>query len=211
VAEKLRDLQRQIDALRGAASLRNGAISGGQGLAVDPGGVVQSSDFDGDAATNDAGTTGWQLAHGNAAFGSITLRDGIIGDDALQNPVTGGVAPSDFQGAFATTTTLTDKASTSITIPAGFTSALVLATATVVYQDTAPNRFDCRCTINGNAGPTIINLANLTACSSAFHERSLTGLTPGGSITLTVQVRSAVAASNSANQAYISGLAVFTR
>lgn len=31
VAEKLRDLQRQIDGLRGAASLRNGAISGGQG------------------------------------------------------------------------------------------------------------------------------------------------------------------------------------
>lgn len=211
LAKQLAELRRRVDALATAAPLSNSAVSSGSGITIMPSGTMQSADFDGDAATGDPGTTGWQLAHGNGAFGSISLRDGIVGNDALTSPVAGGVAPFDFGTAFATTTTLADKASTSITVPAGFTSALVLAVGSVVYQDTAANRFDARATIAGNAGPTIINLANLTACSSVFHERSLTGLTPGSSITLAVQVRSAVAASNSANQALVSGLAVFTR
>lgn len=48
LVKQMRDMQRQIDALRGAASARNTTISGGAGLTIRDGGLFTLEDPDGD-------------------------------------------------------------------------------------------------------------------------------------------------------------------
>lgn len=149
---------------------------------------------------------------GNAAItGTLSLPAGIIDNDALAHQTDAGIAPADTQTGWATTTSMATKASTSVTVPAGFTEALVVALGTVVFQDTAPNRFDSRCRIEGTNGDTIVSLASNVGNASPNH-MTLLSVTGGQVINVDVQVLSAVATGGQpANQAAIKAFAVFLR
>lgn len=82
----VRDLQREVAALRTARSLQAATIGAG-GITL-AGGRIASADFDGDLDDATAGTAGWALggANNNAVFNDLVLRGGIIGNAALTNP-----------------------------------------------------------------------------------------------------------------------------
>ena len=143
--------------------------------------------------------------------GTLSLPAGIIDNAALANQVTAGVASAVTQTGWATTTSMASKASTTVTTPAGFTSALVTALGMVVFQDTTANRFDCQCVIEGTQGPTIISLANLTGSASPSQTR-VVPVTGGQVLNIDVQVLSVVATGGmAANQAVITASVVFLR
>ena len=174
--------------------------------------------------------------HGNAAFDGYTTIGGVdvvanlvaqqasltatvsdlaaaVADIAtlVSEQVTAAVAPAVTQTAWATTTSMVSKAGTTVTVPAGFTSALVTALGMVVFQDTAANRFDCQCVIEGTQGPTIISLANLTGSASPSQTRVM-AVTGGQVLNIDVQVLSVVATGGmAANQAVITASVVFLR
>lgn len=209
IAAKLADMQAQIDALRTAGNINNAVVSSN-------GGSVRSADFDGDPLANDFGTNGWYIGGGAgsgslAVFNTIDLRSGIIGNDALANPVTVVISAENTTTAWATTTTLANKVTATLAIPAGFDRAIMFCFGGVVFTDSAPNRFDARCTIDGDVGSTLINLANLTGCTTVFHQLVETGVS-GSTITIATQVRSAVATAGAAsNQATVAGFAICLR
>ena len=143
--------------------------------------------------------------------GTLSLPAGIINNAALANQVLGAVAPAVTQTGWATTTSLVTKATTTVTTPAGFTSALVTALGMVVFQDSAPNRFDSRCVIEGAAGPTILSLA-ANAGSASPSQTRVVSVTGGQVLNIDVQVFSAVATGGmAANQAVITASVVFLR
>ena len=242
VGRRLDDLQRQLNELRAARTLEAATIgkggltiaggslvvedasgnvidtvdasgitvSGGK-LVVDGSGVAESGNYT-------PGSAGWALQpNGNAEFNNLTLRGGIIGNDALANPITFGsadhaIASINLPNA---TSVLT---SANIAVPAGFTTAAVLVsvpggcTATAssasglqaVASVTAPTAVDGDIIAGGPlAGQAMTIPATLAAV--------LTGLS-GGSITVAVKGNyyGTAPAANSGN-GHVTALAIFTR
>lgn len=114
----LKDHSRRLRKLETAAGLGNSAIGAG-GLIIRNNGAVRSEDFA-------AGATGYRLQGDSAEFNDLTLRGGIIGNDALTSPVhpqVNRLRTNDFP----ITTTETTRLSLPIPIPAGYTKALILA------------------------------------------------------------------------------------
>lgn len=130
LARKLEDMQRQINEMRAAQTL--------SAATVGTGGIV-SQDFNGTLTPPTQGTAGWGLAGagGVGIFNQLLLANGIIGDDALTNPVTVAYGRQDANtyalpviGSFAYTGGGTTRASVSLTTPPGFTQMIVYATVT---------------------------------------------------------------------------------
>ena len=143
--------------------------------------------------------------------GTFSLPNGSVQEDWLASIVKWAAIPSDTQTGWSTSTSLVDKATTSVTVPAGVTSAIVVAWGEVVFQDTAPNRFDCRVVIEGGNGPTVMNLANLVGATTALHSRVLT-VSASQVLDVSVQVFTAAATGGlPANQAVISGIVLYQR
>ena len=211
VVQMLRDMRRRIDALERRSPLANSGLS-----IVDTNALEVSGSL---AVTGDADISGdlevsgdMQVTGNMDVSGTFTLPDASISDSWLANLTGWTSAPQDTATGWATTTSFANKASTSITVPSGkgYTSALVLCFGAVTYQDSAPNRFDCRAVIEGNNGPSLPNLANTVGQSTVLHTRSLS-VTSGQVLNLSVQVLSAVGASNAANVAVCGGFALFAR
>jgi hypothetical protein len=125
LARRLRALEERQTALERALK--------GIGLQIDPAtnALVVSNGRSVASSNYAAGASGFKLdATGNAEFNSLTLRGGIIGDDALQHPTK---VLKNFADVNNTTLTVAgaDLAVASITVPAGFTSAQVLCFASV--------------------------------------------------------------------------------
>jgi hypothetical protein len=179
------------------------------GMELDGLGGVQSIDFDGDLAAGNAGTTGWAMNAARAAFGELFLRPGSIGNDSLTNPVDGKVGNVSASG-FALTVAFAELAGQNITVPAGFTQALITAGSTVFSYN--PNTTGGS---NGAGGDAIYAMVQVTAggTSQASHANpvgvsgsggyatsfsaagfELTGLTGGSTIRLAVYGSSAYAA-----------------
>lgn len=91
-------------------------------------GGINSTNFDGDLNGGDPGTQGWAMDDNQAAFGQLLLRDGIVGNAALTNPVVPAVvhAQSD---SFTVPTTNTARATATVPVPTGYTRAIVTAHA----------------------------------------------------------------------------------
>lgn len=143
--------------------------------------------------------------------GAFTLPVNSILNAWLASQVGWGAVAADSSTGWSTSTSMSNKAATSITVPAGYDTALVVAWGMVTFQDSAPNRFDCRCVIEGNSGPTLINLANLVGQSTVLHSRAI-AVSPGQVLNLSVQVLSAVATGGAAaNTAVCGGVALFSR
>lgn len=133
---RIQALERAVKMLQGARTLENASIGAG-GLQVDANGAITLNGGDllvngGQAQSGDyaAGAAGWRLgSDGNAEFNNLTLRGGIIGDDALANPISvatgyADVNSTDFTNAGA------DYAIGTIAVPSGFSRALVMCSGT---------------------------------------------------------------------------------
>lgn len=135
VSEEIKKLQERVRALETGRRASYTTIDQ-NGMRVDAGAAILSTDFDG-ALPSTPGTVGWALGGAGAAaiFNEIILRDRIIGNNALANPV----AADFFEGSGNATLIVAGSYlfTGSIPIPAGFTKAIVLCTGTVGGTNTS--------------------------------------------------------------------------
>jgi hypothetical protein len=211
IVSMLRDMRRRLDALERRSPLANSGLSVVDEGALDVHGNLDVSGHLGVSGGMDV-TGDLQVTGNMDVTGSFTLPDESISDSWLANLTGWASAPQDTATGWSTSTSFASKASTSVTVPGGkgYTTALVLAFGAVTYADSAPNRFDCRAVIEGSNGASLPNLANTVGQSTVLHTRTL-AVTSGQVINLSVQVLSAVGASNSANVAVCGGFALFAR
>lgn len=145
-----------------------------------------------------AGTSGYSFkADGNAEFNDLTLRGGIIGNDALAEPVVPQVARLSASG-FSLTTTHVNKDSASLTVPSGCTRLLasvqgrlyvVNSNTTGGADGTGTEAIYVRLTVGANqstATPTGVSGSFGFASTTGQDAFLLTGLTPGESVTFAV-------------------------
>lgn len=169
LGSRLRDLQRQIDELRTARTGNAMTINGAPGIVVKGGGQIELDGGDLNVTNGDvvvsggnvqsgnfmAGSAGYRLrSNGNAEFNDITLRGGIVGNDALASPISPARAHAQATN-FSLTTTAVQKASVSITVPSGYSRALALATisATAVNKWTGQDFFAGYADVNVAGSP----------------------------------------------------------
>lgn len=206
----IQTLQREVRELKTSLSQQTGMsfVAGG----------IRSATFDGDLDAATAGTEGWALGGTEDALivNRLVAKSAIIEDDALASPVkaavVNGVAPSlTFTGSVVTYETQT------FTVPAGFTRALVSATATCGGSCPSGNAtsLSVRCVISSSAGDAIgATIPSGGANSvSAPYARDITGLTGGQEIDVSAQ---AVVASGfpivaGSGNARVSATAIFLR
>jgi len=166
------------------------------------------------------GSAGWGMKpNGNAEFNDLTIRGGIIGNDALTSPVVPGVGGGSATG-WAVSTTSTAKASVAIAIPTGFTQALVHVTAAAAAANptVAGDLLYVRAAIILPGGATtdgseLDNFADTGQLSTASASLAavFSGLSPG-SITVACKVRATTTwAANAANLANVDASIVFLR
>lgn len=140
VAKRIREIETELWRLRAAIT--------GIGIQIDPeqnalvvpsgrrvlvdGGSVETASFDGDLAAQTAGTSGVAMGgpHDTLIVNNIVLRGQIIGDDALAHPTS-----VDYNFADVNSTSFTiagaNLAAASITVPSGFTTAMLFCSVNV--------------------------------------------------------------------------------
>ena len=169
--------------------LRSRSSFSGTGMHPNGQGGIESDNFV-------AGASGYKFDYtGNAEFNDLTLRGGIIGNDALTNPVAPGVVWADLHN-FGLSTTLTNKLTSTITVPAGFTTAAVSVVGRCfVYNPNTTGGYDGAggdylfaqtnvAGYNGNTLPLAMSGSNGSATAVSPFSTVLPGLTPGGSFTV---------------------------
>jgi hypothetical protein len=214
--DRVRQLERKLDALMKGAPLRNASITEG-GIRVGGNGYIRSTNWDG-TGLEDPGTEGWALGgpEGIAIINTLLLRKGIVGNDALTNPLQVGMA-SWSELNFSVATTDQQRAATSIEVPEGFTTAIVGAWVQVgATNSRASSDFlYCSALVNGVAAREMPAqaVAGAWASSASSKVGILSGLTAGSSIPIALQTHAQGGAwvATAANRAYVEALAVFLR
>jgi len=144
--------------------------------------------------------------------GTLSLPNGIVDNAALASPVVPQGIYAISSTGFALSTTPVTLETVTITVPAGFTSAVVFC-ASRVYA-TNPNASDdylyVRTYIAGayaNGFPLLTAQAYGSNVNIAPYSQVLTGLTPGGTFTVSVSAYTAYYAwaANASNAADMSG------
>lgn len=212
ISRKLADLERQIREMRAERSLESASIGDGG---------LRSANFDGDLATGQAGTEGWGLGGPDgryAIFNDIVLRGGIIGNDALTNPIQAEANRAHAENFGLPTTTYAVLAQFNFTVPAGFTRGLVTAVAIVnaVNSTSGSDYIYVAPSINDVNGDTIYNGISGNGGGDGtlnIQYAALTGLSGGQSIPCQVKAATAFAAwaPNSQNWATINAQVIWTR
>lgn len=159
---------------------------------------------------------GITIASKLTVLGQLALPAGIIGNDALANPVQGGSGGLSASG-YGLSSTQAAVVSTTILVPTGFTRALVHVTCDVAaYNTTGASQYlYVAASINGTGGgESTTPIANGVAASgygSAI--RSLSGLTPGGTFSIAALARTGggTIAAAGANLANLNAIALFLR
>lgn len=160
----------------------------GTGIHPTGAGGMESDAFDGNLGAGDAGTTGWAFNDQAVAVGELILRPGSIGNEALTNPV---IPQSVWKGTtanFGLSVPWSTLVTETLTVPAGVSSAQIIgfvrlvannttATKDYLYSDFAIGDKSC----GGFATPVDPSDPGTSFCSFA---RTMTGLTPGGTIVL---------------------------
>lgn len=176
------------------------------GTGIHPTGVggMASDSFDGNLATRDAGTTGWAFDDSHVAVGDLILRPGSIGNDTLAHPIQADINGNNGIGSSVSTTS-TSMATTTLTCPAGFTSALVRADAVgeAVNTTASPDYLYVMASIQGIGGGEVYNSAasGFGVSGIGIANRLVTGLSGGSVITADVMSRTGFASwsANAAN------------
>lgn len=121
-----------------------------------------------------------------------------------------GIAPTATSSGWATSSSMTTRASSSIGVPGGYSQALVFALASMHFMDTSPNGGWVRAVIAGDAGQEMGGLANLSLGQSSSHTRVMA--VSGGAISLECQVQSSAGTGGMSGRiAQVSGFALFFR
>jgi hypothetical protein len=172
--------------------LRNTSAFSGTGVHPNGNGGLDSDNFV-------AGTSGYSFkADGNAEFNDLTLRGGIIGNDALSSPVATAVAhadASDFSLAPGANQVL---ATATVPVPAGYTRAMVAATAGIsAFNPTASSDYlYCVATIQSDATRGWALPVTVNASDSGIATQSATANLTGLSGSFTVKVAGSTASGN---------------
>ncbi|MDV8147248.1 hypothetical protein [Arthrobacter sp. B10-11] len=208
VIRRLKDLERTVQQLAAANQLATA------GIKAVPGGIV----VEGSQTVNGPLTiNGDSEVNGALAInGPLTLQSGIIQNDALANPVQIGTASNGLNN-YAITTASTVRATVTLTVPDGFTEAVVTATATAMGQNSTATTdyLYCMAVIQGISGGELYTAAGAglgVGLASPF-QHTLTGLTGGDVVTVSVATRAGFNtwAAATANQANIYATAYFLR
>jgi hypothetical protein len=199
-----------------SAFARSGSSVTGEDV-TEVAGTLQSAGFDGDLDAGDAGTTGWAMNAARVAIGELFLRPGSVGNDALTSPV----VPAAFYAPasnFAVPNAWTTVLEHSLTTPAGFTQAVVIATAWARIQNTSgavASSYGTLASINGVAGPWDDDRAipiNYFGNLQATYATLVTGLTEGETVPIRTRVFSSPALSaDPDNEATINGVVLWLR
>ena len=201
LVRRVKDLERLVQQVIAANPLATAGIS-----AVENGIIVNGSEtVNGPLTINGAATI----------TGTLNLPAGIIGNDALTDPVS-IAQTSNGETNFAITTSDVARASTTIAVPAGYTQAHVFAVCNVgainpttvsdfLYSSTVIQGVASR-EVFGYVAPNNGSVAVTTAKSAV-----VTGLS-GGVITIAVNIHAGAAwAAHSSNRAYVEAQAIFLR
>ena len=224
---RLESISERVRKLENAASNK----FSGTGLSVPSDGVTQ---VDGDLVVKDgevrssnyvAGVSGWRLRpDGTIEVNDAEIRGGIIGNDALTNPSKSEAIYASTTN-FSLTTTLTNKLTKTLTVPAGFTSAAITVTARVfIFNPNTTGGYDGAggeylygqaniAGFNGWALPLAISGNSGSGTNISTFSAVLTGLTPGGSVLVQAAAQTAYAsvAASSGNTAELSGMVTWYR
>jgi hypothetical protein len=209
--EPYKSLRAAIERMQGQIrELYNRSPFFGTGMHANGSGGIDSDNFV-------AGTSGYSFkSNGNAEFNDLTLRGGIIGNDALTDPVSGDIDAGGSTTNFAVSTTSSAKHSSTIPVPAGFTQALVMCSASVTANNNTAS-FDymtVQAAVNGVGGGSISIPVNPGEFNGTTVTRTslLTGLS-GGTISVQAFAGTTVGnwAAHSSNIANVNALAIFTR
>lgn len=165
-----------------------------------------------------AGVSGWRLTPTGLEVNTLVAKDAIIGNAALASPIL-PEAFSGFGSGFGTATSAWEtKASATLTTPAGFTRALVVANSGLTLTNTTglPARsFVARTLIDTSAGfqVRVSNLdATLIASTGANHTALVTGLTGGDTFAVATQsFTNAAWTASPYNEAGINGVVLWLR
>ena len=137
--------------------------------------------------------TGMTIDSNLALTGTLSLPNGIINNDALTSPVVAqGIYATNPTGPALSTTAVTLKTVT-ITVPAGFTSAVVFCTSRVYAANPNANA-DYLYVLTNIDGVHAADYALLTQGSNVGispYTQVLTGLTPGSTFDVSVSAHTA--------------------
>jgi len=152
--------------------------------------------------------------------GTLSLPAGIIDNAALTSPVKPIASHADSgASSFPVTTTMTNQATATVTVPAGYTQALILAVgqASAVNTTASLDTVYVGVSINavsppGWASGQDVGPSGFGGATSAVAQL-LTGLTGGGTFTIAARIRSAFAgwSANASNEANIDASVLFLR
>jgi hypothetical protein len=178
-----------------------------------------SATAEGETTVDGTLNVGGNLAvSGHAAItGTLSLPSGIIGNDALANPVVPGLIYA-FEQPFALTTSDVAFLTRTVTVPAGFTSAAVSVVGRLfaINPNAGYDYLSAVSKIDGTGGasiPLLVQPSGGSGINVSPFSRVLTGLTPGGTFSLEVRGNTNVAnwASNVANTCELSGSILWFR
>jgi len=177
-----------------ARASRNASPFFGTGIHPTGNGGMESDAFDGDLDTDDAGSTGWAFNDQKVALGEVILRPGSIGNDSLTNPVVPAAVWAT-ASAFTVSPSWSTVITRSLTVPAGFTSAIISAKGrvTAFMNQDSPANVDYLYAVlfvGGDSSdyyPVVVTDLGGSGTNHVFRDSVLTGLTPGGTVTLTLQ------------------------
>jgi hypothetical protein len=216
--ERLLALEDEVAKLKTALSRRDAlnTVAGGDFTIMNDG-TIQSSNFDGDLDVPSVGTQGWAMGgpFGAAAIATLLLRPGSVTNDALTNPVTLG-SNGQAAAAFAVPTTSTAIVTRTITVPVGYSQAIVMANGTLsaVESSGTPDYLYFTVLINGTGSAEAFSVAGANSGTSLSNSsvRTLSGLS-GGVITFTGNIHSLGHAwtAQVSNTCTINAMAVFLR
>lgn len=196
IVREIQNLKREINELRAANPF------GLSGLRLKDGGMV---------------VEGYQTVNGPMTItGSLDLPAGSVQNDALANPIETATASAGISN-YAIDTVPTVRASVILTVPSGFSRAIVIANATAMGTNsgTAAEYLYASATVQTVNGGELYTSApaGIGASISSPFQPTLTGLTGGDTITVGVATRAGTStwAADPANQAAISATAIFLK
>jgi len=187
----IRDLERAVREMRAERRLDSATIS------AEPGKGIRVADFNGTDFAH-PGTTGNYFGGDGMVINQAYFRGGIVGNDALTNPVVPGSVWQQASG-FTVSPAWNTVINYNLTVPAGVTSAAIDARARVTAYYNNPGTgtgvdylygvlyvgsadsdyYPLAVTDNGGSGT-----------NQVFRSVILTGLTPGDSVNFQYQVSS---------------------
>lgn len=160
---------------------------------------------------------GYQTVNGPMTItGSLDLPAGSVPNDALANPVQTATASSGITN-YAIDTVSTVRASVTLTVPAGFTRAIVMANASAAGTNsgTSADYLYVSAVVQAVNGGELYSsaAAGLGVGLVAPFSPTLTGLSSGQPVTVSVATRAGTATwtAVTANQASIAATAIFLK